>query len=35
MVNKWFDRFITLCIIINSLMLASKEFDEKYDEKYD
>ena len=35
MINKWFDRFITLCIIVNSLLLASKDFDEKYNEKFD
>ena len=27
MVNKWFERFITFCIIANSLLLASKEYD--------
>ena len=31
MVNKWFDRFITLCIILNSLLLASKEYEMNYD----
>ena len=35
MVNKWFDRFITLCIIVNSALLASKEFRDKYDPSYD
>ena len=34
MVNKWFDRFITLCIILNSILLASKEYDDKYDASY-
>lgn len=34
MVNKWFDRFITLCIILNSLLLASKEYEMNYDTKY-
>mmetsp|Transcript_6094 Transcript_6094/g.8195 ORF Transcript_6094/g.8195 Transcript_6094/m.8195 type:complete len:163 (-) Transcript_6094:20-508(-) len=33
-VNKWFDRLIILCIIANSLLLASKEYDEKYDVSY-
>ena len=35
MINPWFDRFITLCIILNSILLASKEFDKKYNEKYE
>ena len=35
MVNKWFDRFITFCIIVNSILLASKEYDEKYDATYE
>jgi len=35
MVNKWFDRFITFCIVINSLLLASKEYNENYDATYD
>ena len=34
MVNKWFDRFITLCIILNSLLLASKEYESNYDAEY-
>ena len=34
MVNKWFDRFVTLCIILNSLLLASKEYDDNYDASY-
>ena len=34
MVNKWFDRFITLCIIINSILLATKEYQENYDASY-
>ena len=34
MVNKWFDRFITLCIILNSLLLASKEYETNYNEAY-
>ena len=34
-VNKWFDRFITFCIVVNSLLLASKEYYENYDAKYD
>lgn len=33
-VNKWFDRFITFCILANSGLLASKEYDEKYDANY-
>jgi len=33
-VNKWFDRFITLCILANSGLLASKEYDENYDTNY-
>ena len=35
MVNKWFDRFITLCIILNSILIASKEYEENYDVNYD
>lgn len=34
-VNKWFDRFIIFCILINSLGLASKEYDERFDTAYD
>jgi len=34
MANPWFDRFITLCILINSLLLASKEFEKNYDPNY-
>lgn len=34
MVNKWFDRFITLCIILNSILLASKEYEQNYDADY-
>lgn len=34
MVNKWFDRLITLCIILNSLLLASKEYEMNYDVGY-
>ena len=34
MVNKWFDRFITGAIVINSILLASKEFEDKYDTSY-
>ena len=30
MVNKWFDRFITFCIILNSLLLASQQYDKNY-----
>lgn len=33
-VNKWFDRFITLCIVINSIMLACKQYDENYDASF-
>ncbi len=32
--NKWFDRFITLSILINSGLLASKEYDQNYDASY-
>ena len=32
--NKWFDRFITLSILINSALLASKEYEENYDANY-
>ena len=35
MVNKWFDRFITFCIVINSGLLASKDYRENYDTSYD
>ena len=34
MLNPWFDRFITLCIILNSVLLASTEYDSNYDESY-
>ena len=34
MVNKWFERFITLCIILNSILLASKEYKMNYDAAY-
>lgn len=34
-VNKWFDRFVTLCIILNSIMLASKEYNNNYDKGYE
>ena len=34
MVNTWFDRFITFCIILNSILLASKEYEENYDPTY-
>ena len=34
MVNNWFDRFITFCIILNSILLASKEYEENYDSNY-
>ena len=33
-VNKWFDRFITVCILINSAMLASKEYEGNYDANF-
>ena len=29
--NKWFDRLITCCIIVNSCLLASKDYKENYD----
>lgn len=35
MVNKWFDRFITLCIILNSILIATKEYESNYDVNYD
>ncbi len=35
MVNKWFDRFITFCILANSILLASQEYDENYNAKYE
>ena len=35
MVNKWFDRFITLCIILNSILIASKEYESNYDVNYE
>ena len=35
MVNKWFERFITFCIVINSLLLATREYDAKYDFSYE
>lgn len=34
MVNKWFERFITFCIIANSLLLASKEYDQNFNADY-
>ena len=33
--NKWFDRFITLCICVNSVLLASKQYDTNYDADYE
>ena len=35
MINKWFDRFITFCILANSLLLATKEYRENYDGEYE
>ena len=35
MLNKWFDRFIIVCIVLNSLILASKEYKQNYDAQYD
>ena len=35
MVNKWFDRFITLCILLNSALLASKKYDENYNPNFE
>lgn len=32
--NTWFERFILLCITLNSLFLASKEYDSNYDVAY-
>lgn len=34
MLNKWFDRFITTSIVINSVLLATKEYKENYDTGY-
>ncbi len=34
MLNKWFDRFITASIVINSVLLATKEYKENYDTGY-
>ena len=34
MLNKWFDRFIIFCIVVNSAILASKEYDQNYDVHY-
>ena len=34
-VNDWFDRFIIVCILANSLCLASKEYHDKYDVSYE
>lgn len=31
--NKWFDRFVTLCIILNSIALATKDYSINYDSK--
>jgi hypothetical protein len=33
-VNRWFDAFITFCIIVNSGLLASKEYNMNYDARY-
>lgn len=33
-VNRWFEHFIIICIIVNSLVLATKEFKDKYDVRY-
>ena len=35
MTNKWFDRFITICIIVNSILLAMKEYRSNYDPDYE
>ena len=35
MTNKWFDRFITFCIIVNSILLAQKEYRSNYDPDYE
>ena len=34
MFNKLFDHFITSCIIVNSLLLASKQYEGNYDQKF-
>ena len=33
--NKWFDRFITSSIILNSILLATKDYKGNYDEEYE
>ena len=33
-VNKWFDRFIIFCIIANSILLATKQYEMNYDVDY-
>lgn len=32
--NKWFDRFITTSIVLNSALLAFKQYDENYDPNF-
>ena len=35
MVNKWFERFVTLCIVANSLLLATREYRQNYEADYE
>ena len=35
MVNVWFERFIILNILLNSLLLASKQYDMNYNANFD
>ena len=32
---KWFDRFVTFCIILNSIALATKNYSSNYDAQYE
>ena len=32
--NVWFDRFLTFCIVVNSIMLTTKEYESNYDVSY-
>lgn len=33
--HKWFEKLITACILINSIMLATREYRNNYDPDYD
>lgn len=33
--QKWFDRFITIVIILNSILFATHDFHERYDPTYE